>query len=107
MSQWHRNEIELYLYCSAVAFSRRRKPFSDLAARKHIPLAPRLCYNDVLGLHLERNRRELRLYDPATERRLPTPLERADNAEAARLQVEAENERLRHELLELRRRLPN
>jgi hypothetical protein len=46
----------------------------------------------MLGLHLERGGRELRLYDPAAERWLPTPLERADVAETA-LQF-AEMERL-------------
>jgi Uma2 family endonuclease len=53
----------------------------------------------ILGLHLERNGRELRLFDPAANRWLPTPLERATAAEA-------ENERLRRELADLRRRLP-
>jgi Uma2 family endonuclease len=62
----------------------------------------------VLGLHLERHGRELRLYDPATGQWLPTPRERAEQVEAAleaRRQAEAENERLRRELEELRRRL--
>jgi Uma2 family endonuclease len=76
--------------------------------------------SQVLGLHLERNGRELRLYDPATERWLPTPLEMVEEAEQqrqqaeqqrrqaeqARLVAEAEIERLRRELDELRRRLP-
>ncbi|MHB1423517.1 MAG: Uma2 family endonuclease [Gemmataceae bacterium] len=62
--------------------------------------------SQVLGLHLERSGRELRLYDPDTARWLPTPLEMAVEAEAARQQAEAENERLRRELTELRRRLP-
>ncbi|HZU36890.1 MAG TPA: Uma2 family endonuclease [Gemmataceae bacterium] len=55
--------------------------------------------SQVLGLHLERNGRELRLYDPDTARWLPTPLEMA-------AQAEAENARLRRELAALRRRLP-
>jgi Uma2 family endonuclease len=80
----------------------------------------------ILGLHLERAGRELRLYDPGAERWLPTPLERADAAEAAhefaerereiaererqaaeiaRQQSEADNERLRQEMAALRRRL--
>jgi Uma2 family endonuclease len=53
----------------------------------------------ILRLHLERNGRELRLFDPVASRWLPTPLERAVTAEA-------ENERLRRELADLRRRLP-
>ncbi len=68
----------------------------------------------VLGLHLECNGRELRLHDPNAHRWLPTPLEMAaeaeaarEQAEAAREQTEAENERLRRELAALRRRLPN
>jgi Uma2 family endonuclease len=68
--------------------------------------------SQVLQLHLEGNGRELRLYDPATGGWLPTPLERAVQAEAARQQAEvarrqaeAETERLRRELAELRRRL--
>ena len=36
----------------------------------------------VLGLHLEGQGRELRLYDPASKRRLPTAEERAAQAEA-------------------------
>jgi hypothetical protein len=52
------------------------------------------------------HRRELRLYDPAAARWLPTPLEMAAEAEAARQKAEAENERLRRELEALRRRLP-
>ena len=63
--------------------------------------------SQVLGLHLERNGRELRLYDPAAGIWLPTPLEMAAEAEAARQRAEAENERLRRELAALRRRLPN
>jgi Uma2 family endonuclease len=76
--------------------------------------------SQVLRLHLERNGRELRLYDPAAARWLPTPLEMAAEAEAARRQAEiakqqaeaakrqaeAESERLRRELEALRRRVP-
>ncbi len=71
----------------------------------------------ALGLHLERAGTELRLYDPAAGRRLPTRAERALEAEAQlgraaiqRQQVEtrldraeAEIERLRRELEGLRR----
>jgi Uma2 family endonuclease len=66
----------------------------------------------VLGLHLEREGRHLRLYNPATGRRLLTQKERmigadnarrdADNArrdaETRADQAEAENDRLRREL---------
>lgn len=51
----------------------------------------------VLGLHLESRGRELRLYDPASRRWLPTAEERA-------AQAESEVERLRRELDMLRRR---
>jgi Uma2 family endonuclease len=50
----------------------------------------------VLGLHLERHGRELRLYDPACKRWLATPEERA-------AQAESEVDRLRRELEALRR----
>jgi Uma2 family endonuclease len=69
------------------------------------PVAGRLP-SQILKLHLERHGRELRLHDPAAGRRLRTPLEMAAEAEAARQQVEAENERLLRELAALRRRLP-
>jgi Uma2 family endonuclease len=52
----------------------------------------------VLGLHLERDESDLRLFDPNTRRWLLTPQERVTEAEA-------ENLRLRQELEELRRRL--
>ena len=43
----------------------------------------------VLGLHLEQNDWQLRLYDPATGRWLPTPSERAAQEAAARAVAEA------------------
>jgi Uma2 family endonuclease len=79
----------------------------------------------VLGLHLERDGQDLRLYDPTNGSWLPTDDERVAEAEAtlqqaetarqqaetarqqaetARQQAEVENERLRRELQELRRR---
>jgi Uma2 family endonuclease len=61
--------------------------------------------SQVLRLHLELNGRELRLFDPAASRWLPTPLEKAEAAEAALQDVETENERLRRELADLRQRL--
>ncbi len=59
----------------------------------------------LLGLHLEREGFELRLHDPVSSSRLPTTRERMEQAEIARRQAEAENERLRQELETLRRRL--
>ena len=61
------------------------------------PIAGRLP-SEILGLHLERDGDELRLFDPATGRRLPTPRERL-------VRVEAENDRLRRELEILKRRI--
>jgi Uma2 family endonuclease len=59
--------------------------------------------SQVLGLHLERDGTQLRLWNPGTGERLPTPDERAE-AEAARADsAEAEVERLRRELERLRR----
>ncbi len=43
----------------------------------------------ALGLHLERDGRQLRLYDPMRGRRLPTPAEAAAEARAAQRQAEA------------------
>jgi Uma2 family endonuclease len=64
---------------------------------QYVPIEPvndRLP-SEVLGLHLERDGRLLRLYDPRTGQRLLTPVERAAAAEA-------ELERLRRELERLR-----
>jgi Uma2 family endonuclease len=69
------------------------------------PVAGRLP-SKVLGLHLEGNGRDLRLYDPTTKQWLPTPEEALQHAKEARRQAEAEVERLRRELDELRHR-PN
>ncbi|MGO9467940.1 MAG: Uma2 family endonuclease [Isosphaeraceae bacterium] len=73
------------------------------------PIAGRLP-SQVLGLHLERNGAQLRLFDPATGQRLLTPREgreaaerRAAAAEAAQQRLAAENERLRREIEALRR----
>jgi Uma2 family endonuclease len=64
-----------------------------------------------LGLHLERQGRELRLFDPRTRHILPTPTEALaqerearQEEQAARQRAEAEAERLRRELDDLRRR---
>ena len=61
------------------------------------PIAGRLP-SKVLGLYLERDGQMLRLWDPVTGRWLPTPAERETAAQA-------ENERLRREVEELRRKL--
>ncbi len=58
----------------------------------------------VLGLHLEGNGRDLRLYDPTVKQWLPTPDEARQAAEGRADQAEAEVERLQRELAELRRR---
>jgi Uma2 family endonuclease len=84
-----------------------------LIGEEYVPIEPvagRLP-SEVLGLHLERDGTELRLYDPATGQRLLTPQEHADEAERRAEEADrqlaaarAENERLRRELDELRRR---
>jgi Uma2 family endonuclease len=58
-----------------------------------------------LGLLLERDGTDLRLVNPDTGERLPTKTEALTTAEEARLNTEAENERLKREIEELRRRL--
>jgi hypothetical protein len=71
----------------------------------------------VLGLHLERDGSQLRLYDPRTQQWLRTPredrealelaeAEREREAESRKL-AEAEVERLRKELEALRRNPPS
>ena len=62
--------------------------------------------SQILGLHLERDRTALRLFDPGKSARLPT---REEALAASRQQLairDAENERLRRELEALRRILP-
>jgi len=80
------------------------------------PVAGRLP-SEVLELHLERNGKEVRLYNPATDQWVPTRQEVArqaeadrhkeaaarQHAEAARQRAEAEVEQLRHELEALRK----
>jgi Uma2 family endonuclease len=74
------------------------------------PVAGRLP-SEVAGLHLERDGKKLRMFNPATGKRLLTRLEardaaarRADTAEAAAQQLAEENERLRREIDAFRRR---
>jgi Uma2 family endonuclease len=63
--------------------------------------------SQVLKLHLEEQDEVLRLWNPATGEWVPTPSERIAEAEAERDEVASENERLRQEIDELRRRLGN
>ncbi len=78
-----------------------------------IPLVHGRIPSKILGLHLERDGRALRLYNPATAVRLPTREEAlaASNQQLALTTQQlalrnAENERLRRELDALRRTLP-
>jgi Uma2 family endonuclease len=66
------------------------------------PIADRLP-SQVLGLHLERVGTQLRLWNPADGKRLPTPGERAASEAARADNAEAEVERLRKELARLRK----
>jgi Uma2 family endonuclease len=68
---------------------------SRLEAGQYVPIVPvegRLP-SAVLGLHLERRGTELRLYDPAAGRYLPTRAERAREAQAAQQRAEAAQQR--------------
>jgi Uma2 family endonuclease len=60
--------------------------------------------SQVLGLHLERDGKELRLFDPVTGVRLLTARERAEKAEAERQRIAEDFDRLRQEIESLRRR---
>jgi hypothetical protein len=66
-------------------------------------------FSEVLGLRLERDKMDLRFFNTATGRRIPTGEElgkAAMAAEEARVEAQAEVERLRRENEVLRRRLP-
>jgi len=95
-----------------------------LAAGRYEPIAWKSgrLPSEVLGLHLERDGLDLRLYDPRTGRWLPNRREVDESLreeelarreqelarreqELARLKAEAENERLRKEIEELRKKL--
>jgi Uma2 family endonuclease len=60
--------------------------------------------SEVLGLHLFQDGNTLRLWDTVTKQVVPTPAEARAGSEAARQQAEAEAERLRRELDELRQK---
>jgi Uma2 family endonuclease len=84
-----------------------RPPFQGfrLTRGKYRPIRPvagRLP-SKALGLHVEAHGELLRLYDPAARHLLPIPPE----TRAALREAEAEAERLRREVEELRRRLAN
>jgi Uma2 family endonuclease len=49
----------------------------------------------ALGLHLERQGKDLRLYDPSSDCWLPTPLEMAARARAERNEVQADRDRIK------------
>jgi Uma2 family endonuclease len=93
-----------------------KPPFQGfrLVEGQYIPIEPVLgrLLSTVLGLHLERSGVDLRLFDPATGKWLPTPRERAESEreraefeKAERTRIEAEVIRLREENETLRRRL--
>ena len=59
--------------------------------------------SEVLDLHLEADREDLRLFDPSTQRRLPTQEESKADAESKAAEMQLEIERLRREIEALRR----
>lgn len=69
-----------------------------------IPLVNGRLPSQVLGLHLERDGEQLRLFDPVTGRRLLTAAERAETAEAERQRIAEDFDRLRQEFEAFRRR---
>jgi Uma2 family endonuclease len=124
----YRDEIkvaEYFLFDPCAEYLNPRLQGYRLSRGRYVPIAPadgRLPSKE-LGLHLEADGDQLRFYDPAQRRWLPTPqeahmealaaleqknaaLEQKDaalrQAEAVRRQAEAEVERLRRELAVLR-----
>jgi Uma2 family endonuclease len=79
-----------------------------LRAGQYYPIRPVLgrLPSRWLKLHLEAAGNQLHLWDPATGQRLLTPEEARDQEAEARRQAEAEVDRLRREVEELRRRRP-
>jgi Uma2 family endonuclease len=90
---------EEYLTPSFQGYRRTRSRFQPIrAAAGRLP-------SKVLGLHLERDGTQLRLWDPKSRSRVLTPDELIETAEQVRRNAEAEIGRLRRENEELRRRL--
>jgi Uma2 family endonuclease len=79
----------------------------QLVEGEYVPIKPvdgRLP-SEILGLHLENEGQELRLYDPVRRCLLLNPRERVRVAEQQAQAVTVENAQLRHEIEALRRRL--
>jgi Uma2 family endonuclease len=90
---------EEYLKPSFQGYRRVKSRFQPIK-----PVAGRLP-SKVLGLHLERDGTQLRLRDPETGDRVPTPEERIAIEAARADQEKARADRLQRELDELRRKL--
>lgn len=97
---------EEYLKPSFQGYRRVKSQFQPIK-----PAGGRLP-SKVLGLHLERDGAQLRLWDPETGQRVPTPNERiaieaarADQEKARAKEATARADRLQRELDELRRKL--
>ena len=71
-----------------------------------IPVVDGRLPSNILGLHLERDGTELRLFDPVKAARLPTRAEAIATSKHQLALTNAEIERLRRELEALRRTLP-
>ena len=99
---------EYFLFDPRAEYLRPPMQGYRLRAGNYVPIKPvggRLP-SRVLGLHLERDGQSLRLWNPAAGQWLLTPEEPRDQEAEARRQAEAEVERLRREIEELRRREP-
>ncbi|HKI17156.1 MAG TPA: Uma2 family endonuclease [Isosphaeraceae bacterium] len=95
--------FEEYLEPSLQGHRLRRGRYKPIAAvENRLP-------SEVLGLHLERNGFDLRLYNPQTGVWLPTRMELEEElgaVKADRQQAEAEIQRLRREIDSLRKKRP-
>jgi Uma2 family endonuclease len=89
---------EDYLRPSLQGFRRVRGKF------KGISLVDGRMPSEFLGLHLERDGDQLRLWNPGTGDRVPTPAEQRVKDAVRADHAEAEVQRLRQELEQLRRR---